>query len=81
MRESARLTTHQPVNAGSAINQACFEFHGVYAAGVASTSPLARQLWELRLQSDHVGDLVKTLQTISDYPQFLDLLDSFGIER
>lgn len=63
------------------LNQAYFAFHGVYAAGVASTSPLARQLWELRLQSDHIGDLVKTLQTVSDYPQFLDLLDRFGIER
>ena len=63
------------------LNQAYFAFHGLYAAGAASTSPLARQLWELRLQSDDIGDLVKTLQTVSDYSQFHDLLDSYGIER
>lgn len=63
------------------LNQAYFAFHGLYAAGAASTSPLARQLWELRLQSNHIGGLVKTLQTVSDYAQFHDLLDSFGIER
>ncbi len=63
------------------LNQAYFAFHGLYAAGLASTSPLARQLWELRLQSDHIGDFVKTLQTISDYSQFHDLLDDYGIER
>lgn len=63
------------------LNQAYFAFHGLYAAGLASTSPLARQLWELRLQTDHIGDFVKTLQTVSDYSQFHDLLDDYGIER
>ena len=63
------------------LNQAYFAFHGLYAAGAASTNPLARQLWELRLQSNDIGDLVRTLQTVSDYSQFHDLLDSYGIER
>lgn len=63
------------------LNQAYFAFHGLYAAGVASTSPLAGQLWELRLQSADVGELVRTLQRVSDYDQFHTLLDTRGIER
>lgn len=63
------------------LNQAYFAFHGLYAAGVASTSPLAAQLWELRLQSADIGELVRTLQQVSDYDQFHRLLDDRGIER
>ena len=63
------------------LNQAYFAFHGLYAAGSASTSPLARQLWELRLQSEDIGNLVRTLQPVSDYDQFLTLLDERDIER
>lgn len=63
------------------LNQAYFAFHGLYAAGVASTSPLAAQLWELRLQSADIGELVRTLQQVSDYDQFHRLLDVRGIDR
>ncbi|MYF80059.1 MAG: hypothetical protein F4180_09570 [Chloroflexi bacterium] len=63
------------------INQAYFAFHGLYADGPASTSPLARQIWELRQQSTDAGHLVKTLQTISDYDEFLTLLDERSIAR
>ena len=63
------------------INQAYFAFHGLYADGPSSTSPLARQIWELRQQSTDAGHLVKTLQTISNYDEFLALLDERGIAR
>ena len=63
------------------LNQAYFAFHGLYADGPSSTSPLARQIWKLRQQSTDAGDLVKTLQTISNYEEFLALLDERGIAR
>ena len=63
------------------INQAFFAFHGTYADSPSSTSPLARQIWELRQQSANSGQMVKTLQTISNYEDFLKLLDAHGIER
>ena len=63
------------------LNQAYFAFHGLYADGPASTSPLARQIWELRQQVDDAGQLVKTLQTLSNYDEYLELLDARGIER
>ena len=63
------------------LNQAFFAFHGLYADGPASTSPLARQMWELRQQVADAGELVKTLQTVSNYDEFLALLDERGIDR
>lgn len=63
------------------LNQAFFAFHGLYADGPASTSPLARQMWDLRQQVANAGELVKTLQTISDYDEFLGLLDVREVER
>lgn len=63
------------------INQAYFAFHGLYADGPSSTSPLARQIWELRKQSTDAGHLVKTLQTISNYEEFLMILDQRSISR
>ncbi|MYA60760.1 MAG: hypothetical protein F4X40_09470, partial [Chloroflexi bacterium] len=41
------------------LNQAFFAFHGLYADGPASTSPLARQMWDLRQQSANAGELIK----------------------
>ncbi len=63
------------------MNQAYFAFHGLYADGPASTSPLARQMWDIRQQVGNAGELVKTLQTISNYDEFLTLLDQRNIER
>ena len=63
------------------LNQAYFAFHGLYADGPSSTSPLARQIWELRQQSTDAGHLVKTLQAISNYDEFLELLDERSIAR
>lgn len=63
------------------INQAYFAFHGTYADSPSSTSPLASQIWELRQQSANAGQLVKTLQTVSNYDDFITLLDTRGIKR
>ena len=63
------------------LNQAFFAFHGLYADGPASTSPLARQMWDLRQQMANAGELIKTLQTVSNYGEFHALLDARGIER
>ena len=63
------------------INQAYFAFHGTYADSPSSTSNLATHIWKLRQQTANVGQLVKTLQTITTYGHFLQLLDTHGIER
>ncbi len=63
------------------LNQAYFAFHGLYADGPASTSPLASQIWELRHQVPNAGALIKLLQPIPNYDQFHHLLDQRGIER
>ena len=63
------------------INQAYFAFHGTYADSPSSTSNLANQIWQLRQQTPTIGTLVKQLQTISNYNQFLQLLDTQNIEK
>ena len=62
------------------INQAYFAFHGTYADSPSSTSPLARQIWDLRQTTSDVGELVKTLQTLSNYNDFQTLLKTHAIE-
>ncbi len=79
--ESRRLELVENGHNIRKINQAYFAFHGLYADGPASTSPLARQIWELRQQSTDAGHLVKTLQSISNYDEFLTLLDERSIAR
>ena len=79
--ESRRLELVENGHNIRKINQAYFAFHGLYADGPTSTSPLARQIWELRQQSTDAGNLVKTLQTISNYDEFLTLLDERSIAR
>ena len=63
------------------INQAYFAFHGTYADSPSSTSNLANQIWQLRQQTPNAGTLVKQLQTIANYNQFLQLLDTHNIEQ
>lgn len=79
--ESRRLKLVENGHNIRKINQAYFAFHGLYADGPSSTSPLARQMWELRQQSTDAGHLVKTLQSISNYDEFLALLDERSIAR
>ena len=80
MEDSRRILVENGHNIRK-INQAYFAFHGTYADSPSSTSPLASQIWELRQQSTNAGQLVKTLQTISNYNDFLTLLDTRNIQR
>lgn len=63
------------------INQAYFAFHGLYAAGVASTSPLANQIWQLRQIAGDAGKLIKMLQTVNSWQDYLSLLDQHNIQH
>lgn len=63
------------------INQAYFAFHGLYAAGVASTSPLANQIWQLRQKAGNAGKLIKMLQTVNSWQDYLSLLDQHNIQH
>ena len=63
------------------INQAYFAFHGLYAAGVASTSPLANQIWQLRQKAGDAGELIKMLQTVNSWQDYLALLDQHNIQH
>lgn len=63
------------------INQAYFAFHGLYAAGVASTSPLANQIWQLRQIAGDAGKLIKMLQTVNSWQDYLSLLDRHNIQH
>ena len=61
------------------INQAFFAFNGSYGDSASSTSPTARQLWELRQQEQDPGDVLKALRGISTYAEFEALLRERGI--
>lgn len=78
--ESRRQTLVENGHNIRKINQAYFAFHGTYADSPSSTSPLARQIYQLRLMSPNPGHLVKTLQTISNYNDFQTLISNHGIE-
>ena len=56
------------------LNQAYFAFHGSYAGGAASISPIGDQLKELRGLLPNVGTFVETVSGVSSYQEFLDLL-------
>lgn len=78
--ESRRQTLVENGHNIRKINQAYFAFHGTYADSPSSTSPLARQIYELRQQSPNAGQLVKTLQTINDFGDFEAFLAERGVE-
>ncbi len=78
--ESRRQTLVENGHNIRKINQAYFAFHGTYADSPSSTSPLARQIYQLRLMSPNPGHLVKTLQTISNYNDFQTLISNHSIE-
>ncbi len=78
--ESRRQTLVENGHNIRKINQAYFAFHGTYADSPSSTSPLARQIYQLRQQTTNAGQLVKTLQTISNYNDFQTLISNHGIE-
>ena len=56
------------------INQAFFAFHGSYATGAASLSPIGDLLEELRDGSDSVEEFLKTVAEfgeVDDLPEYL----------
>ena len=57
------------------INQAFFAFHGSYATGAASVSPIGGQLEEL---SDATDSLEKFLKTVGRFDQVEDLVEYLG---
>ena len=57
------------------INQAYFAFHGSYATGPGSVSPIGEQLRELRRRSDSVSHFLETVSQFTSYQQFLEHLD------
>ena len=62
------------------LNQAYFAFYGVYAASAASISPIGAQLYELRQRFSGVGGFLKAVAAISNYEEYLELLERYGVE-
>ena len=56
------------------LNQAYFAFHGTYATGPASVSPIGDQVTELLGTSPSIGDFVRTMSRFGSYQEFLDYL-------
>ncbi len=57
------------------INQAFFAFHGSYATGAGSVSPIGGQLKELRDESESLGGFLKTVAEFDrtqDLPDYLE---------
>ncbi len=63
------------------LNQAFFAFHGTYGDSPTSVSPIYGQLQALRQASDSLADFIHTVQTVSSYQGFLNLLTEKGIEH
>ncbi len=57
------------------INQAYFAFHGSYGESPASVSPVAGELFDLRLLAGSPGQLVKLVRGASSYEEFRAVLD------
>ena len=62
------------------LNQAYFAFYGSYASSAASVSPIGAQLAELRQRFPGVGGFLKAVATISNYDEYLELLELYGVE-
>ena len=56
------------------INQAFFAFHGSYATGAASVSPIGDQLEELRADAGSLEDFLKTVGRIDRVEELADYL-------
>jgi|TARA_B100001079_G_scaffold165600_1_gene142119 hypothetical protein len=60
------------------INQAFFAFHGSYATGAGSVSPIGDQLEELRDETDSLEQFLKTVAEFDrtpDLPAYLEALN------
>ena len=54
------------------LNQAWFAFHGSYATGAGSVSPIGEQLRDLRSSSGSVGEFLKTMAQFGSYEEYLE---------
>ena len=63
------------------LNQAYFAFHGRYAEGPASVSPIGEQIKELRDLLPSAGAFVKTVSGVSSHRKLLELLASLRAQR
>ena len=54
------------------INQAYFAFHGSYATGPGSVSPIGEQMEELRSRSGSLGEFLKTVGQFGSYEEYLE---------
>lgn len=57
------------------LNQAYFAFHGTYATGAASASPIGGQVQELRSKSGSLGDFLLTVAEFGTYEEFAGHLE------
>ncbi len=57
------------------LNQAYFAFHGTYATGAASVSPIGGQVQELRSRSGSLGDFLLTVAEFGTYEEFAGHLE------
>ena len=58
------------------INQAYFAFTGSYGESGASVSPVASQLWDLRMQAVSVGQFIKIVAGVSSPEEFNNLIEN-----
>ena len=60
------------------LNQAYFAFHGTYATGPASVSPIGDQVTELRRRSESLGDFIRTMSGFGSYQEFHEFLEQLA---
>ena len=58
------------------INQAYFAFHGSYATGPGSVSPIGQQLQELRQQSGSLKEFMDTVAEFGSYEEYLEFWEA-----
>lgn len=63
------------------LNQAYFAFHGAYATGPGSVSPIGGQLRELRRRSPSLKDFLETVAQFGSYGEFLGYLEAGAFPR
>ncbi len=78
MEERRRLFIGRGYNIRK-LNQAYFAFHGSYATGAGSVSPIGEQLKELRRRSGSVGEFLRTMAQFGSYGEYLEYWD--GLDR
>ena len=62
------------------LNQAYFAFHGSYATGPGSVSPIGEQIREIRHRSGSIGEFLKTVAQFGSYEEYLDYWESLDSE-